>query len=411
MKIPLRAGLLAGLALVWPAVALADPLTLDEAVHRAITASPGIAAREAGVRSAQAGRAQADVRPNPVLSVEAENFAGTGPFSVLNQPETTVTYAQTIERGGKREARVAFAQSDIAVARASARLARLEIAEAVERAFVDAQIAQEVTWLAQQRLTTEHQLQTEAVRRVRGYRDPLFVETQALARVTEAQLALAEAQARQAAAQAHLASFWGDDGDTIELPRGIERPDRHDHGLADADTALATAAIDRAQAAVTVEQTLATQDYTVSGGLRHLRESGDFAVLAGISIPLGRYDRNQGNIDRARAERERIEWEAEAARLEGLRQLANLRAEAEAARLRADGIMQDVYPHTQTALAQVREGYNRGGFRFSDVQDAADAINEVQAQWVEAMTRYRDVLSRIDRLTGRFDAVAGEELP
>jgi cobalt-zinc-cadmium efflux system outer membrane protein len=43
------------------------------------------------------------------------------------------------------------------------------------------------------------------------------------------------------------------------------------------------------------------------------------------------------------------------------------------------------------------------------VQDGANAIIEVQSQWVEAMTRYRDILSQIDRLTGRFDVVAGEE--
>lgn len=159
-----------------------------------------------------------------------------------------------------------------------------------------------------------------------------------------------------------------------------------------------------------VEQTRGVQDYTVSGGVRHLRETGDVALVAGISIPLGRFDRNRGNIERAQAERQRIELLAEAARLDRLRQLASLRAEADAARMRADGIMQDVYPQAVRTLQQVREGYNRGGFRFSDVQDGADAIIEVQSQWVEAMTRYRDILSQIDRLTGRFDVVAGEEV-
>ena len=66
--------------------------------------------------------------------------------------------------------------------------------------------------------------------------------------------------------------------------------------------------------------------------------------------------------------------------------------------------MQDVYSKAVKALAQVREGYNHGGFRFSDVQDAADVIIDIQGQWAEAMTRYRDAQSEIDRLTGRFDA-------
>ena len=410
MSSTLRAGLLTGLALALPIAASAEPISLDEAVRRAIAVSPAIQAQEAGIRSARAGRSQADVRPNPVLSVEAENIAGTGAYDVYRQAETTVTYAQTIERGGKRDARIAYAERDIGVSQASARLVRLDLAEAVQRTFIDLQIAEEVVWLAERRLETERAMQTEALRRVRGYKDPLFVETRAEARVAQARLALDEARSRRGAARAKLASFWGGKAEDVEVPRGIEKPDDHLHKLAEADSALASAAVERAQAAVVVEQTRGVQDYTVSGGVRHLRETGDVALVAGISIPLGRFDRNRGNIERAQAERQRIELQAEAARLDRLRQLASLRAEADAARMRADGIMQDVYPKAVRTLEQVREGYNRGGFRFSDVQDAADAITEVQSQWVEAMTRYRDVLSQIDRLTGRFDVAAGEEV-
>lgn len=410
MSLTMRAGLLAGLALALPVAASAEPVSLDEAVRRAIAASPAIQAQEAGIRSARAGRSQAGVRPNPVLSVEAENIGGTGAYDVYRQAETTVTYAQTIERGGKRDARIAYAERDIGVAEASARLVRLDLAEAVQRAFIDLQIAEEVVWLAERRLETERTMQAEALRRVRAYKDPLFVGTRAEARVSQVRLALDEARSRRDAARARLASFWGGDAQDVEVPRGIEKPDDRVHQLAEADSALASAAVERAQAAVVVEQARGVQDYTVSGGVRHLRETGDVTLVAGISIPLGRFDRNRGNIERAQAERQRTELQAEAARLDRLRQLASLRAGADAARIRADGIMQDVYPKAARTLQQVREGYNRGGFRFSDVQDAADAITEVQSQWVEAMTRYRDIQSQIDRLTGRFDVAAGEEV-
>jgi cobalt-zinc-cadmium efflux system outer membrane protein len=406
MIVTLRAGLLAGLALALAHPALAQPITMEEAVSRAVAAAPSLQAQEAGIAGARAGRAQASTRPNPVVSVEAENFVGTGPYSVLGQAETTLSYAQTIERGGKREARIAYADSEVGLAEATARVARLDLAEQVQRAFINLQITQEVIWLAQSRLDTEREMQTEALRRVRGYADPLFVETRAAARITQAELALAEATMRRDAARAQLASFWGGDPVQVEVTRGIEEPDGRDDAIARADDALLASSVDRAQAAIAVEQTRATQDYTVSGGVRHFRDSGDVAVVAGFSMPIGRFDRNQGNIDRARAERQRLELEAQAARLALLRELAGLRAEAESARQRANGIMHRVYPLARQTLAQVREGYNRGGFRFSDVQDAADAIIEVQSQWVDAMTRYRDVLSRIDRLTGRFDAVA-----
>jgi cobalt-zinc-cadmium efflux system outer membrane protein len=209
-----------------------------------------------------------------------------------------------------------------------------------------------------------------------------------------------------------LTSFWGGTPDSLVIAEGIEKPDPRDPPLAEADAAVFDAAVDRARAQVVVEQSRAYQDYTVSGGTRFLRETNDVAVLGGISIPLGRFDRNQGNIARAQAERRQLEFQSEASRLERLRRLASLRADADAARVRAEGIMNDVYPKAVKTLVQVREGYARGGFLFADVQDAADVIIQIQGRWAEAMTRYRDLLAEIDRLTGRFDAAPlAENIP
>lgn len=410
MRWKIAATLFAGVAGLAASPLAAEPLTLEQAVDKAIAAAPELAAKEASVAAARASARQASFRPNPIVAIEAENFAGTGTYSVLEQPEVTVTYAQPIERGGKRAARMAYAARGVDLARAQARVTRLELAEQVQSAFMSTQIAGQLVWIAERRLETEIAMQVEAVRRVRGYKDPLFVETRAAARVAAAELAVQEAKAQRQTASDLLASFWGGDGAAIGVPEAIERSSGTARALAEADSELREAAIAQARTEVVVERSRATPDYTVSGGVRFLRETNDVAVVAGVSFPLGRFDRNQGNIERAQAERRGLEAAAEAERLARLRRLASLGAEADAAATRADGLMHQVYPQAVKALEQVREGYNRGGFRFSDVQDAADAIVEVQQQWVEAMNRFRDAQSEIDRLTGRFD-VAVETVP
>src|SRR3546814_17738963 len=115
------------------------------------------------------------------------------------------------------------------------------------------------------------------------------------------------------------------------MSEGIEKPDPRDPPLAEADTAVFDAAVDRARARVVVEQSRAVQDYTVAGGTRFLRETNDVALVGGISIPIGRFDRNQGNIARAQAERRPLAFQSEVSRLERLRRLASLRAAADAA--------------------------------------------------------------------------------
>lgn len=405
----MTAALLAG-ALYLPAMpANAEPLTLEQAIQRASEGAPRLQASDAAVEAARAGRVQAGVRPNPTVTVTGENLAGSGRYDVLSQSEITASYAQTLERGGKREARTVLAERDIGVASASAQIARLDLAAQVERAYYDVIIADEIAWAAEYRLRTEREMQTEALRRVRGYKDPLFVETRAAARVAQADIYLQEAKRRQISARNALASFWGGTGDGLEITGSVLTDITRPLVIAPSYEAYEEARVARAQAAVTLEQSRGVQDYTVSGGVRYLRGTGDVALVTGVTIPIGRFDRNRGNIERAQAERRRLEFEAEADRLERLRRLASLRADADAARLRADAIRTEVMPRTVRTLEQVREGYRRGGFNFRDVQDAADAIIEVQEQWIAAANRWRDLQTEIDRLSGRFDApVRGE---
>lgn len=395
--------------------ALGAPLTLEQAVSRAIAAAPVLRAGDAAIAAARAGRVQAAIRPNPTLSVEGENIAGTGDYSLLEQSEITASYSQAIERGGKRTARIALAERDIAAAEAASGVVRLDLAAQVQRAFLDVLLADETARIATDRLAMERALEREAIRRVRAAKDPLFVETRAAARIAEARLALDQAERRKAATRALLAAFWGGggesvevDGDPLAVANAIERHIDAAEALAGADAVLAEAEIARASAAVGYERTRAAQDYTLSGGARYLRGTNDVALVAGISIPLGRFDRNQGNVARAQAEKQRIEFLADAARRDRLRQLTDLRAQADAAQARALGLRREVLPRSVRALAQVREGYARGGFTFRDMQDAADGIASAQAAYLDALTDLRATQADIDRLTGRFDNILAE---
>lgn len=405
-----RGAIMATALLAISAPALAEPITLEQAVARALAATPQRAADQAAVDAARGARNQASVRPNPVITVEAEDALGTGPFSALSQAQFTGSYSQTIERGGKRQARVALAEREIGVAEAVGGVNRLTIAAETQRAFIDVLIADAQLQIATGRLEIERGLQAEAVRRVRGYKDPLFVETAAERRVIEAEVAVEQIRSKRSAAAALLASFWGGDPENLE-PQGDLLAITYDGlALAEADSVLAEAELERARAAIALERSRVAQDYTWSAGGRLLRETGDVALVASITIPLGRTNRNEGNIARAEAERRRLEAQVEVDRQNRLRRLTNLIANAEAARQRATRLVIEVYPLNTRTLEQVREGYNRGGFTFQNVQDAADATIATQNEWLEAITEYRDLLTEIDRLTGRFAAAAQQEI-
>ena len=87
-------------------------VTLEQAIARALDASPTIKSRDELVGGADAGVRQSGVLPNPEIDVELENFAGSGPFNSLDEAELTLGVSQRIERSGKRDGRVAIAKAE-----------------------------------------------------------------------------------------------------------------------------------------------------------------------------------------------------------------------------------------------------------------------------------------------------------
>ncbi len=412
MRIYLLAALAAATSFLASAPASAGPITVQQAIEKAVAAAPSLAADRAAIDAARAARLQAELKPNDSITVETENFVGTGAYSVFQQAEVTASYNRTLERGGKRAARVALGDSDIAVAEAAAAVARLELASQVQRAFLDVLMADQARDIAERSFVIARGLQHEAAKRVAYAKDPLFVGTNAEARLAAARIAIDQARRRQASARDYLASFWGATGaglevagDPVAIAGSITASDR----LADADTALAEAGIARAGRQVEVERTRAVQDYTISGGARFLRETNNVALVGSVTIPLGRRDRNQGNIARAEAEQRRLEYQAAAQRQERSRALAQLRRTVEDAQARAAANRAEVYPRVTRAMAQVQAGYARGGFTFRDMEDAADAIFEAQADYLDALATLRGAQAQLDRLTGRFATTPSAE--
>lgn len=391
-----------------PASRGAVPVDVEQAVRMALGRATLSQSSEASFAAARAARLQAGVRPTDQVEVEAENIIGT---DGINGLELTAAYARTFERGGKREARIALAERELGVAEANALVRRIELAATVERAFADVLIADARVMAAQSRLSIEDTLATEAERRVRGYKDPLFVRTRARARVAEAEIAATAAEREREARLSALANLIGVSASSLKLdtadflmPRRVA-----DRPLSAAELSLAAAQVARAEAAIALAQTRATGDVTIRGGLRYRYSGNDIGLLAGVAIPIGARRANVGNVERATAERDQLRYDAELLRAERTRQVTTLSATAEAARLEARSINDDVLPRLQQALQEVRAGYNRGGFSFADIQDQARALFEARERMVQALIRHHEARVELDRLTGRFAQFGGTQ--
>ena len=201
----------------------APSLSLSEALSRAATSDPSRSAREARILAGQAGVRQADVRPNPSLGVDLENFAGTGAVSLLDRTEATVSYQQTLERGGKRQARTSLARSHLAVTRWRGLVRALDTLRDVQVAYAEALGAEADLVIAEARLIAVQSAQRDVERRVKNARDPLFAGSRAEAVTAQAEISRDAARAAAEAARARLAAYWAG-GANYSRQRSYPRP-------------------------------------------------------------------------------------------------------------------------------------------------------------------------------------------
>ena len=114
-----------------------EPLTLSDALAMALQKNPTLQVHAFGARMVEARILQAGIRPNPNLSVEFENFLGTGELSGVKSLETTLQLSQVIDLAGSRAQRVETEKASLDVAGADYETQRIEVFAEVARRFIE----------------------------------------------------------------------------------------------------------------------------------------------------------------------------------------------------------------------------------------------------------------------------------
>src|SRR3546814_8777160 len=184
-------------------------LTLEEGLEEAAARSPAVSAAQARVEAAEARVRQAGFRVNPGLGVEVENCAGSGELSGFRGPETTVALSQRLDLAGRRPARVAVAQAELATERLRLAIARADLAQAVREQFARAATARD-----RLRITTDNEARARELARITNIlveegREPPLRAIRARSAAAQAAAELEAARADERAARATFAVLFG----------------------------------------------------------------------------------------------------------------------------------------------------------------------------------------------------------
>ncbi|MBO9517482.1 MAG: TolC family protein [Porphyrobacter sp.] len=386
----------AGCAIAPLAVAAQDSgsLTLEQALALAgasnepgtETQNPRAMGPRADVEAAEALIRQARLRPNPELSIEVENFAGTGDYSGLQSSEYTLSAGLPLELGGKRNARTGAAKADLAVAQLREQLAVADIGLMVRQRYVSAVAAQARVALAQDVYDRSRELARIANVLVEAGREPPLRALRAQSELAEAEAELKAAQATALAARFALGALWSDQSaptPTNAFPK-LRPPYELLSSYEGLDLKLASAERQAAEAGVARERSLGAPDLAVSAGVRRFHASNDQALVVGVAVPLPLWNQNQGNISAAQARVRSASAREAVAAADYSQTVSEARAEYLAAEAKADTLEAESLPQAEEALRLAEIGYREGKLELIELLAAGDARDGVRRALIDA---------------------------
>jgi cobalt-zinc-cadmium efflux system outer membrane protein len=383
-------------------------LRLDDALAATLLRSPELAAEAYEVRAREAALVQAGARPNPTLSVELEDFAGSGDFQGVDSAQTTLLLGQLVELGGKRAVRVALATAERDLASWDYETRRIDVLARTAGAFVDVLAAQERHRLAEDALGLARGMQRVVSSRLRAGAGSPAEEVRATVRVDVASVELEHTEHELATARQALAASWAAEQALFERAEGdLEQlpvvPSKEDLAQwIDASPAVVRWQTELAQREARRGRARSARvpDLAVFAGPRRLSGPDETALVVGVSVPLPIWDRNRGAIAEAEERVAQASAENRAARIRTVAEAEAARVGLQASSEEAELLRTRVIPGTERAVALLQRGYESGRFSHLEVVDAERVRLETREQYLRALTEAHHSAQQIERLTG-----------
>ena len=377
-------------------------LTLDAAIRLAIGRNPALLAAENEVQAFEGDRIAANKRPNPAVSLQAEDFPiSTNPGPYFETQEITLRFDYEIERGGRRRLRTEAAQQALESRRLAyqdrVRLLTLE----VERAFSRAILAKSSLDASQSLLDeTERMISLNRVRFEQGeisalelnrieveklkFQDDVFQADLMMRNAKSSLLALLNApdlsQDVEITGTLQVTGQASEPGLPPRAPLAEllriayeRRPDMasrlEEKRRADTETLL--------------QRAIRSPNVTIGGGYK--RNLTDNAVVYGVTFPVKIFNRNEGEIVRAEAERNRAANLVAAARKEIELNVQQAYSAVEVNRRRVEYIGTQYMKKAEEASRVTLESYNLGGATLLDYLDAQRAYRDTLRIYNQAL--------------------------
>lgn len=384
----------------------ATPLSLAQAIARALEGNPELAAATRQIEASEGQVLQGRARLNPELAYSLEDTRSRTRTQSwqLNLP---------IELGGKRAARTKAAE----MARGQAQMQRSALQATlranVAAAYFDVLTAQERLALARDSVALAQSSTDAVAKRVAAGKVSPVEESKARVAQAGMRVEWAQAASDERNARSRLTALLGAvdapftvlEGQADTLPSVPSFAELQPLMASAPSIVLARMEVDRRQALTAVEQSKRVPDVTVSAGLQRSNETQRNVLLFGVSVPLPVFDRNQGNLLEALRLEDKAREELQVATVGLHSEVAQAHERLATIAAQIQLLQQDVLPGAKSAYEAASTGFAHGKFNFLEVLDAQRTYFSAKSQYLQALGEAHRAAADVDRLLGaRSDA-------
>jgi cobalt-zinc-cadmium efflux system outer membrane protein len=374
----------------------ARALTLAEARDAALAQHPDLLLARNAVGGAAADRTIAGQSPNPTLSLQTVNIdpqrgVGRGP-AWRQSVDSTVGVAWQVERGRKRDLRIAGAEAGQAASRADLAETRRQVTLGATLAYYDLKRASDRLALVDDTLALQQRTIEIAQRRLQAG-DIAKVDVARLqVDQARAQAERAQAEAERTMARRTLALAMGLDP---SRPGDLQADDPYPEVSAAADDEPARALlrpdvlaaerrVQQARAQGDLAEALTRRDVTLGVSAERFPPDNRGSLGLSVSVPLFWQHQYEGERRKAALGIEAAELTLRRQRQQALLEVRQADDQRQAARERLQRLEGVALPAAQQAMAAIELAQQRGAASLTDVLDARRQLHAVQLDVVDA---------------------------
>ena len=384
-----------------------NTLNLAEAINKTFQHNPDLASFQFQNKAQQGRVVQAGLSPKPEVSLVVEDALGNGDLNGFDNAQTTLSLSWVLEQA-LRQKRTDVAMANQGLIDSDKLIKQLDVATQTARYFLQTLAYQESALLADRAIQLANIMVKETKKRSNSGRASLAEVYRAEAELAQRQLVREDFKHEIAASIRQLSAQWGETSPSITTVLGnlklaekiisFDDLKQQINNNPNLNRFLSLQRIKEAELKLAEEQ----KDplWRIQTGLRHDQSSGDYSLIAGLSLPFGGSNQNQGRIAEVSAQLEQQHIETTALRIRLETALFVYYKKLEHSQHVAEILSTNVIPRLEKALYESRKAYDSGKYSYLELKILQTELLDAQSDLLENSLASQLNKLEIERLTG-----------